>query len=141
MRNLPIAQPFQKAQGKDLRLPRLQLGHCAGQVLPEAERVGPGWLGGGPSRKFFGQRNSLIGLPCSNYVEGGIDRRPAQVAFSVFQRVGSPAPPQQAQKNCLQHIFGVTCVAGNPVGRAEHLTVVVPKSQLEFVRNCDRRFL
>ena len=34
LRNLPIAEPFQKAQREDFRLPRLQLRHGSSHGLP-----------------------------------------------------------------------------------------------------------
>jgi len=41
----------------------------------------------------------------------------------------------------LQHVFRVPGIAGNPVSRREHQTVVRPKIPLKLVRNRDCRFL
>jgi hypothetical protein len=58
-----------------------------------------------------------------------------------LQRLGIPLATQQAQKNCLQHIFRVARVPRDPVGRAENQTVVFPKGSLEFIGNGDCRIL
>jgi len=45
--------------------------------------------------------HGLLGLPRSDHIQRRIDRRPAQIAFGISQRLGIAPPPQQSQKNRL----------------------------------------
>ena len=83
----------------------------------------------------------MIGLPRANHIQSRIDGRAPQITFRIFQRIGLPPAAQQAQKDRLQSIFGITRVPRYPVGRAENKLVMRSKRSLEFIRNRDRRFL
>ena len=91
--------------------------------------------------RFFGQGDGLVRLARSDYIECCVDGGATEITFRVLEWIGITVAAKQAQKNGLQHIFGVAGIAGDAVGRPEHKTVVCPIGLLEFVRNGDCRFL
>ncbi len=144
LRNLRIAESFQEAQREDLRRPRLKLSQRPAQRLPQLWHT----IACLALRHLIGQIGEFdgwIGLSPSHHIQRCVDSRPPQVTFlildDVFYRIGARSPAGEPQKNCLQHVLRIRGVARNPVGRAEHQTVVSPKSSFEFVRDRDLRLL
>jgi hypothetical protein len=139
--NLPIAEALNEAQGENLRRPWFQSGDGARQGLSEAAVIGLQHVG-----SFFRQGHGCSGLTRSNYVEGSVDCRSAQITLGVLHRTsidraGIDVPPQKAQKDGLQYVFRVRGVSRHPVSRSEDKPVLSPKGLLEFVGDRDYWFL
>ena len=90
---------------------------------------------------LFGQRDGLVGLARSDHVQSSVDGGPAQIAFGTLQLICTLTAADQSQEDRLQHVFRVSGIARNPVSGPEDKAVVVLKRFLQFVRNCDGRFL
>lgn len=73
----------------------------------------------------------MILPPRPNQIQRGIHGGTAQIACLILDRVPFLAP-DEAQKDGLQHIFGVGRIAGDPVCGTEDQRVVRLKGAREF---------
>lgn len=134
LRNLAIAQTLYESQSENFRWTRLELCKRPSQDSSQfAVSVGDSIR----QLRNLGQMNRLA---CANYIESGIDRSAAKVAFCIFHRVKLLGLAQQTQKHGLQHVLRVRRAAGDPVGSAKHQSVMRAKRLFEFPLNRDCGF-
>ena len=71
-------------------------------------------------------------LPGAHQIERRVHRRAAQKTGHVLHRRRAGLALHQAQKDGLQHVFGVRRVSRYAVGGAEHQGIVLAENALPF---------
>lgn len=112
--DLRIGESLKKPQGKNFCRTRLEFAERPSKRSPQIGRLVRSF-----ATREIAEFNPTIGLPRSQNVERGVDRRPTKVSFLALQFLGRSRPVQHAQKDRLQNIFGIGCIAGDAIGSTE----------------------
>lgn len=118
--DLAVAHALDVAQGEDLGRARRQSGQGGTEGLGQITAIpsGGGQFGPNFERDPAGRR------PAAQAVEGGMNRRTAEISGGIGKHRGIRRPAQQAKEDELENVLGVSAGAGNPVGGSEHGTRV-----------------
>jgi hypothetical protein len=133
--DLLIAEPFEEAQSEYLRRLRRQPSQRASQCGFKLTGIGIS-----RARGDIHQFERVIVPPGSNEIERGIHRRSSQIALLTVHGILTFAT-KQAQKDRLQNVFCVRCVAGDPVRRAEDERVMILENARQFASQANFAFL
>ena len=107
-----IGIALKEAEREDFGRARIQTCKGAAEGVAQFPGIVAGYDG-------FVQWHVWRALPQANDIHRRVNGGAAQVALLVFERLGRAAPPNQAKEDLLEHVFRISRVTGNAVGRAE----------------------